>query len=925
MTISTKIQASIRSVLTMAAATAFIGVASVASAADLETRSPFTIPPQSLSAALLKFSEQADIQVMTASVDIADRASPGASGEKTAREALESLLEGTGLRYRKVSEDAVAIEPVGALVAPVSAASQPTNIRLAQADSNGERRDSGASTTATAVEDQSLGLEEVIVTARKSAERLIDVPLAITAFTADEISRAGIESMDDVAMATPGLNFISVLGEGLPTPVIRGVAPNNISAESSASIFVDGVYISGREGLNFSQLDLERIEVVKGPQSAIYGRNSFSGAINFITASPTDVWTNRLEATVGTDDKYVGKMVLSGPLIEGKLGLRLAYAHDESGGTYDNLQRGGGDVGGHRMDSVQARLVYTPTDALTVDLTGYYSDDHFDPAAVYTFLPNCEDANVLTGAAGVRFRQYCGAAPEKSGDGLSVNTVATGQDREVKRLAGVVTWESAAGTLTSVTSHSDVEFTGTTDYLGDRGNEGMALLYTTTANTTAVFRTGQVVGNPRGNFTREFSQELRFATSADQRARAVVGTYFFDTERETARQNFYNTEPLPADFRAFVLGAGFAGSFVNVPNPAPQRLETTRSIAGFGALEGDITNALTLRGEARYSSANKGFINYTDSNPLTRSRERAWDELTWRGSLTYDVREDQMIYASVARGEKSGDFSAGTDRLAPGSPVYILPYDGERLYAYEIGSKGLYLDSRLALDAAASYYDWQDIVLYQALTSAPGLPPFVTPEIPFYTNSGDVHIYGIEVSSQYRITRNLTASLSASWTDAEIVDDANSVRVLYRGFPSLAPDGNVGGNTAQRQSELQGAFSLSYLRPIFGDLSLLVRGDVNYKGKQFIDETSMAWIEPRTVVNARIGVMGEKYSVELWAQNLLNDRTPNSVIGQTFIGNTEMQQDGSYRVDGLNTLNARRFDATLNPLRQVGVTLKYYF
>lgn len=768
-------------------------------------------------------------------------------------------------------------------------------------------------------------IEEVLVTARKSEERLVDVPLAISVFTAEELSKAGIRSMDDVAMATPGLNFISVLGEGLPTPVIRGVAPNNIGAESSASIFVDGVYISGREGLNLSQLDLERVEVVKGPQSAIYGRNSFSGAINFITASPTDVWTNRLEATAGSGDRYAGKLVLSGPLIEDKLGIRIAYGHDEFGGSYDNRQPGGGDIGGHRTDTVQARLVYTPADALTLDLTAYHSRDHFDPAAAYTFLPNCENANALTGAPGVRFRQFCGAVPEKSGDDLRVSAFASGQEREVNRFAGVVTWRSPAGTLTSVTSHSDVEFTSTTDYLGDRGDDGMALLYTTTTGAVDVFRTGQIIANPRGNSTSEFSQELRFATPEDQRARAIVGTYFYDNERDLSRNNFFNTAALPANFQSFVLGAGFAGSFVNLPRPPSQRLETARSIAGFGAIEGDITSAITLRGEARYSTEDKGFVNFTDNNPLTRARTRAWGEVTWRGSMTYDLDDDQMLYASVARGEKSGDFSAGTDRLAPGSPVYILPYDGEQLYAYEIGSKGRYLDHRLALDAAAYYYDWRDIVLYQALSGAPGLPPFVTPEIPFYTNSGDVHIYGLEVTTQFRWTSNLTVSLSTSWTDATIVENADSVRVLFRGFPSLAPDGDVGGNTAQRQSKLQGAFSLNYTRPIFGDMTLLLRGDVNYKGKQFVDETNMAWLAPRTVLNARIGLQADRYSVELWAQNLLNDRTANSVVGQTFIGNTETQADGSYRFDGVNTLNARRFDATLSPLRQVGVTVKYSF
>ena len=138
-------------------------------------------------------------------------------------------------------------------------------------------------------QEGAVALEEIVVTARKVEERLQDVPLAITAFSAAEIQSAGIENLDDVANFTPGLTFSNLLGEFLPVPVIRGIAPTAVQGrENNAAIFVDGVYLSGREGLNFSQLDLERIEVVKGPQAAMYGRNSFSGAINFVTARPTD-------------------------------------------------------------------------------------------------------------------------------------------------------------------------------------------------------------------------------------------------------------------------------------------------------------------------------------------------------------------------------------------------------------------------------------------------------------------------------------------------------------------------------------------------------------------------------------------------------------------------------------------------------------
>jgi len=129
-------------------------------------------------------------------------------------------------------------------------------------------------------------LEELIVTIRRMQEKLIDVPLAVTVFDANTIGHAGLRTLDDVAGLTPGLTFSNVFGEVLPVPVIRGLAPTAIFQENNAGIFIDGMYVSGREGLNFSQLDLARIEVVKGPQSAAYGRNTFAGAVLYTTARP---------------------------------------------------------------------------------------------------------------------------------------------------------------------------------------------------------------------------------------------------------------------------------------------------------------------------------------------------------------------------------------------------------------------------------------------------------------------------------------------------------------------------------------------------------------------------------------------------------------------------------------------------------------
>ena len=210
-------------------------------------------------------------------------------------------------------------------------------------------------------------LEEVVVTARKQSEQLLDVPLAITAFTAEAIEARGIKNLDDVAALTPGLTFSNVIGEFLPAPVIRGVAPIDIFGELNTAVFIDGIYVSGREGINFSQLDLERIEVVKGPQAALYGRNAFSGAINYVSARPTDKFSLKTELTAGNDGKQLGSIMVSGPIIAGVLRGRAALLRDEWDGSYENQWSGAGgksDIGGYKFTTFNGALIWSPSESV---------------------------------------------------------------------------------------------------------------------------------------------------------------------------------------------------------------------------------------------------------------------------------------------------------------------------------------------------------------------------------------------------------------------------------------------------------------------------------------------------------------------------------------------------------------------------------
>ncbi|MCE7903619.1 MAG: hypothetical protein DYH20_13490 [Gammaproteobacteria bacterium PRO9] len=230
-------------------------------------------------------------------------------------------------------------------------------------------------------------IPEIVVTARKQGEeKLMETPLAITAFDANAIENRNITNMQDVANLTPGLSFYNPLGENLPTPVIRGIVPQNIFGENAAAVFVDGVYVSGREGLNFSQLDIERIEVLKGPQSSTYGRNAFSGAINYVTKGPSDVFESKFEGEVGNRDRRKVSGQISGPILGELLGNtltgRVAALYDDWDGSYDNTLAPQNDIGGYRYRSYMGKLRWLPADDLDVNFSIYRSNDEIDEAAV---------------------------------------------------------------------------------------------------------------------------------------------------------------------------------------------------------------------------------------------------------------------------------------------------------------------------------------------------------------------------------------------------------------------------------------------------------------------------------------------------------------------------------------------------------------
>lgn len=511
-------------------------------------------------------------------------------------------------------------------------------------------------------------IAEITVTARKVEESLKDVPLAITAFTSDDIDSAGIENLADVAALTPGLTFFNAFGETLPTPVIRGVAPTDIFGENNAAIFVDGVYVSGREGLNFGQLDIQRIEVVKGPQSAMYGRNAFSGAINFVTKRPPDVFEIETDATAGNAGKVAGSVSIGGPLIGDWLKGRIAAGYDEWDGSYDN-PLSDADVGGYRYRSFQGKIEFTPNDDLDILASLYYANDEIDDPASTSVSPNCEDQaevnyslwNPATVAPyGSRLANFCGEVWDLKRTNQELNrhgfnlgddeipkiSRALGEDRELWRASLNIDWDLGFGTVSALTGYSSTEQQALNDGTRNLGHE-QAFLYCTgqeASNSFCIgsptlqqFTTGLLQVQPPME-TDEISQEIRFTSPADRALRYSIGGYYYDVNLDWRLRGLDATNPAPGNLGYFcpcslnILAIGGSTYEAFPPAPPPpnaadpnsaygafgswflpggnvdRRLQSERDTnawAAFGWIEQDFMERFTARVELRYSDEEK--------------------------------------------------------------------------------------------------------------------------------------------------------------------------------------------------------------------------------------------------------------------------------------------------------------------------------
>lgn len=484
-----------------------------------------------------------------------------------------------------------------------------------------------------------LMLEEVTVTAQRRAERLQDVPVAVTAFTAAEIEARGVGSTRDILPMTPNVTYDESFTVGNSFVSVRGVAQIN-NADSPVAIVVDGVPQNSQKQLRMELFDVERIEVLKGPQGALYGRNAIGGAINIVTREPSNDFDGWAQVGAGSGNLRSASGAVSGPIVEDKLLFRLSGAYKDSDGTIDNVFLNE-KVDFYESKDIRARFMIHATDALTIDVRGSFSD--IDGGAVM-------DASMDPALTGNANREV-----------LPRSDILGSSAREISDATVKIDWRTDVGTLTAITGYTEL----TENYYGD-------LDFCNPVDCPAgIFGLGPQADQRQLLDVTLLSQEVRLASPDDRRLRWIVGGFYLGTERDL-------------DTIANLLIPNVPG----IPLITNAEENDNDAYSAFAQIDYDITDRTTLGLSLRYDRDRREQTNGGD--PARPTRSKSFSDVQPRVVVDHKLTGDQLVYATYATGFRSGGFNGVGGR----------PFDAETLQNYEVGYKSTWWDSRLRLNAA---------------------------------------------------------------------------------------------------------------------------------------------------------------------------------------------------------------------------------
>lgn len=737
------------------------------------------------------------------------------------------------------------------------------------------------------------GYQEILVTARQREEGLSDVPLSVQALGEQELARANITDFRDITARIPGLQLDmeravdSVL-------YIRGIGSSTqgAGADSPVGVFVDGVYFLRGTGALIDLFDLERVEVLKGPQSLRFGKNVTGGLISYVTKKPGDELEGRAEVTVGNYERVDVGASVRGPVSDSvSLGLTLSSRMHQG---YGETTNGVGDEEDVNAQTVRGQLRWRPSDTLDVYLAADFSQHRDGGRWVDVIVPGDSHAVTFNSFFAPPIPSLPGFvlparnAPFKSPDPRKGPHNFTGfQDSELYGVSGQIDWE--ASDMVSVYS-----LTAYRDAYRDVREDAAAMLFdfpidpaTKAPDVTSAMLAGlgaylatvpdSYFDNGKTDDVRQFSQELRVRFNETGRFRAELGGfYLYEDIYRSEKVNFLFPDFEAITEFAFALAFGgtpatptFAGTSVSVTT------SKNNGIGVFGELGWDITDWLTIEGGLRYAYDQKDFSSFRDGlsfgaplpAPFIVFDDDSWDAVLPTATIRIQPSEAATFYLRYAKGYKAGGWTGENS----GDPLAaIVSFEPEFANTYEAGMKLALADRRLLLNATIYYTDYQDLQLNQFVQVVPTLPPdnFVVNAV------NGTEAYGAEVDLTARITDSFSVFGNYAYTHCEFTGE---LLVEVNGTPV-----DLQGNTCSRTPKHAFTVGANVEAPLSGTLLGFAGADFQFTDERFMDDLNSPFLllEDEITLNARLGIasMNDKWEVYVWGKNLTDELNLNSLF-----------------------------------------------
>jgi iron complex outermembrane recepter protein len=701
------------------------------------------------------------------------------------------------------------------------------------------------STVTMAASAQDFAIEEIVVTAQKRAESLQDVPVAVSAMDAGDLETLKLQNSTEIADQIPNVQIQKPFGDAQPVFAVRGVSMSDFSQNQSSpvALYIDEVYRGAPALQGIQMFDLERVEVLRGPQGTLFGKNTTGGAVNFHTRKPNFEEGGYISAGFGNYNRFETKGAYETTLIEDTLAIRGAFTYTESDGYVENKLAGADDQSETDNWAGRISLRYTPTETLDAVLT--YSKSRATPTHAGAMAINITGPTTLPVIGPVPGGVGFFTGYNRAGLDYYENESNFSEDRkhEVEGLSLTVNWDfDEEHTLTSVTSYDE----GTLRILSDDDGSPATIIHTDIASDV-----------------RAISQDLRVSSDYVGPFNWIAGIYYATETLDAANDYDIGFEMATALQLAPAISATDECTLLQLCSASNKYTQVRNSIAAYTHTTYDLSEELTLTFGLRYSeddnqiddlsSARYGFDGATQTqvfidNPIENIENVTNIDRSWSGKvgLDYALNEDTLLYISYSEGYRSGSYN-GQAFFDPSELNYVDP---EEIEAWEVGVKTQLLDGRVQLNGAVFQYDYTN----QQFIQIDGF-------LQRLVNADESQIRGAELEMVARVTEPMTIKAGVGYLDSE--------------FKEATVNGvDLSGNELVSTPEWNLNLSIDYdvITADWGTVTAHVDGV--YVDEQFFDAFNTEGLQEDAywISNARLSYYSadDVVNVALWVKNIEN-------------------------------------------------------